>query len=168
MINGIKKINKYLIYDIFGMVIYGLILYFGFIWLAKFALVYACLWNFCLIILALAFDGYTNRMMQSDDIIMMFKKKYDVKKAYHMIMGGFITFKTLLYLLYIFILIISQIIEFTPTLVSENLSNFIHANNYSILFLLAFDTLVAQFSKDKERIQKISTKFKEYMSENQD
>ena len=166
MLNRIKQINKYLIYDIFGMAAYGLFLYFGFTWLAGLSLIYGYLWNYALIILAISFDGYANKMMLSDATIMMLKEKYDVEKAYRMIAGGFITFKTLLYLFYLFILIASQIIDVNPALISENLVNFILANNYSILFLLAFDSFIGQFSKDNERKKKILEKIKK--SENQD
>jgi hypothetical protein len=167
MRNGIKQINKYLVYDIFGMAIYGLFLYFGFTWLAGFSLVYGFLWNYALIIIAITFDGYANKMMQSDKIIMMFKEKYGIERACRLIAGGFITFKTLLYLFYLFILIASQIIDVNPTLLGENLVAFILANNYSILFLLAFDSFIGQFSKDKGRKQKIIEKIQRPSAENQ-
>jgi hypothetical protein len=163
-----NRINKYLIYDIFGMAAYGLILYFGFTWLAGFALLYAYLWNFALIIVAVSFDKYFDRMMRSDKTIMLMKDKFGSEKTVSMLTGGFISFKTLIYLLYMFILIASQIIDFNPDLLSDNLVNFIQANNYSILFLLAFDTLIGQFSKDRERMKKIAEKLKKDSSEDED
>jgi hypothetical protein len=98
---------------------------------------------------------------------MLMKKKFGAEKTESMLTGGFISFKTLIYLLYLFILIASQIIDFNPDLIGENLVNFIQANNYSILFLLAFDTLIGQFSKDKERMKKIAEKLKEDSSEDE-
>lgn len=164
----IRRINKYFIYDVFGAAVYGLILYFGFTWLVGFSLLYAYLWNFALIILAISFDGYTNKFLQSDEAIKLLMKKYSTEKVYSMITGGFITFKTLLYLFYIFILIASQIINFSPSLISGNLVNFIQANDYSVLFLLAFDTLIGQLSKDREKMKKASEKLKNFLIEDQD
>ena len=168
MKSKIKKINKYLIYDILGMAVYGLILYFGFTWLAKFSLLYAYLWNFALIILAVLINGYTDKIMQSDKAIMMCKQKYGAEKTYLMLSGGFISFKTLIYSFYLLILIFSQIIDFNPALIGENLVNFVRSNNYSILFLLAFDTLIGQFSKGREKTKKIISKLEEFSFENQD
>jgi hypothetical protein len=168
MKNKIRQINKYLIYDILGMAAYGLILYFGFTWLAGFSLLYAYLWNFALIIFAVALDKYFDKLMKSDKMLMLMKEKYGTEKAVLMLTGGVISFKTLIYLFYIFILIASQIIDFNPALIDGNLVDFIHANNYSILFLLAFDTLVRQFSKDRERMRKVAEKIKDSLSENQD
>lgn len=168
MPKGLKQVNKYFIYDILGTVIYGLILYFGFTWLSRLSLVYGYLWNFALVILTTLFDRYSIKNMQSDKMVMMMIEKYGIEKTKRMMTGGFITFKTLLYFFYIFILIASQVIKFNPTLISENLVNFILANDYSILFLLAFDTLIVQFSKDKERNNYILEKLNKYSSENQD
>jgi hypothetical protein len=101
-----NKINKYVIYDILGMLAYGLILYFGFTWLAGFALLYAYLWNFTLIICAVALDKYFDKMMKSDKMLMLIKEKYGAEKAARMLTGGFISFKTLIYLFYPFIVCI--------------------------------------------------------------
>jgi len=158
MRNKKRPINKYFIYDILGMAAYGLILYFGFTWLAGFSLLFANLWNFSLIILAVSFDGYAVKMMQSDAVIKKYKEKYGSEKAHLMMAGGFVSFKTLIYLLYLFILIASRVIDFNPTLLGENLANFVLSNNYSILFLLAFDTLIGQFSKDRERTKIVLSK----------
>jgi hypothetical protein len=106
--------------------------------------------------------------MRSDKTIMLMKDKFGSEKTVSMLTGGFITFKTLIYLLYMFILIASQVIDFNPDLLSDNLVNFIQANNYSILFLLAFDTLIRQISKDRERMKKIAKKLKEDSSEDVD
>jgi hypothetical protein len=160
-----NKINKYLIYDILGTLAYGLILYFGFTWLAGFALLYAYLWNFALIIFAVALDKYFDTILKSDKMLMLMKEKYGSEKTALMLTGGFLSFKTLIYLFYLFILIASQIIDFNPALIGENLVNFIHANNYSILFLLAFDTVIGQFSRDRERMKKIAEKLKESSGE---
>ena len=168
MRNRIKQINKYLILDVVGMIVYGLILYFGFALLAGLSLLCAYLWNFVLIILAISFDVYTEKMLKSVKTMMMLKKEYGTEKAYSMITGGFVSFKTLIYLFYLIILVISQIISFSPALFGENLVNFIAANNYSILFLLAFDTFIGQFSKDREKKKKHLEILKGHFAENDD
>ena len=149
------RINKYFIYDIIGMAVYGLILYFGYIWLSGISPVYGYIWNCVLIIIALSFDGFTNKMLHSNETILLFREKYNYEKIFRMIVGGFISFKTLLYLFYMFILITSPIIDIKPTLLDKNIINFIQANNYSILFLIAFDTFIGQLSKDREKSKKI-------------
>ena len=153
-----NQINKYFLYDILGIAAYGAILYFGFIWLAGLSVLYAYLWNFALIILAVAFESYTEKLWQSDDVITMYKNKHGSEKAYLIIAGGWISFKTLIYSFYLIILIASRIIDFNLTLLSENLVDFVLSNNYSILFLLAFDTLIGQFSKDRKRTKRILSK----------
>ena len=168
MRNRIKQINKYLIYDIFGAVVYGLILYFGFTWLAGFSLLYAYLWNYALIILAVSLDIGVSKIMQSDELVMLLKKKHGAEKTGLMLSGGFISFKTLIYFFYLFILTASQIIDFNPELIGGNLAGFVLSNNYSILFLLAVDTLVGQFAKDRGKTKKILEKLKESANENQD
>ena len=153
-----KPINKYFLYDILGIAAYGSVLYFGFIWLAGLSVLYAYLWNFALIILAVAFESFAERFLQSDNVIAMYKKKHGTKKAHLMMAGGWLSFKTLIYSFYLIILIASRLIDFNPALVSENLADFVLSNNYSILFLLAFDTLIGQFSKDRARTKNILSK----------
>jgi len=153
-----KPINRYFLYDILGITAYGSMLYFGFIWLAGLSVLYAYLWNFALIILAVASESWAEKFWQSDNAITMYKKKYGTEKAHLMIAGGWISFKTLIYSFYLIVLIASRIIDFNPALVSENIADFVLSNNHSILFLLAFDTLIGQFSKDRERTKRILSK----------
>lgn len=160
MSNRIGHINKYLVYDILGIAVYGLVLYFGFTWLAGFSLLYASLWNFALIVLAVAFDAYANKIVQSDETIKLMKEKYNAEKVDHMIRGGFVSFKSLIYLFYLFLLVASKTIDINPAIASENFVHFIHTNDYSIVFLLAFDTFINQFAKDRESVKIISEKLK--------
>ena len=102
---------------------------------------------------------------------MQLKKEKDAEKNYRLIqwiMDSFVSFKTILYLFYVVILIVSQVISINPTLVGENISNFIMANNYSILFLIAFDMLLSQFTKDKERMKEISENLKKSLAEKEE
>jgi hypothetical protein len=79
-----------------------------------------------------------------------------------------VSFKPDLYLFYIFLLILSQIIDLHPTLVGEDFRNFILANNYSILLLVAFDMLMGQLAKDREKLKRLSESIKKHMAEKQE
>ena len=171
MSNKIKQIAKHLFYILWSNVLYGLILYFVFTWLAGYSLLYAYFWNFTLIILGLSIDAYFLKMLQSKKILTQLKEGKDAEINYRLIqwlVDSFVSFKTILYLFYIIILIISQIIDVNSTFLDESISNFILANNYSILFLVAFDMLLTQFSKDKERMKKISENLKKSLAENKE
>ena len=169
MLNLIKRISKYILFAFIANAAYGVILYFVFTWLAGYSLLYAYFGNFALIIIVLATDEYyTHIMMQSEKFIAKLKKEKDPEKAYRSLkwaLSNFGSFKTDLYLFYILILVFSQIIEFNPALVGKNLGDFIRANNYSILFLIGFDTLIGQFSKDRARMKKILAKIKESLNQ---
>jgi hypothetical protein len=171
MPNKIIRIIKFILYDLIFVVIYGLILYFVFIWLSGYSLLYAYLGNLALILLVLALDEYMIRMLQSKDIVMGLIKENNKEKNYssiQSIMDNTISFKTELYLFYVFILIFSQIIDFSPALVSNDFSKFILANSYSILLLIAFDRIIQNFSNDRKRMKKVSANFKKSLNENQD
>ena len=162
MSNKIKQIGKHLFYILWSNVIYGLILYFLFTWLAEYSLLYAYFGNLSLIIIGLAIDAYFLKILQSKKLMMQLKEENDAKnyRLIQRLVDSFVSFKTILYLFYVIILIFSQILTINPTFVGENISNFILANNYSILFLIAFDMLLGQFSKDKERMKEISENMK--------
>ena len=168
MQNKIRQIGNHLLYVLWSNVIYGLIVYHVFILLARHSLLYAYLGNLVLIILGLLIDAYTIKMLQSKKFIQQLKEEKGAEKNYRVvkrIIDNFVSFKTALYMFYVFILIFSQIIVFDPTLVGENISNFILANNYSILFLIAFDMLIKQFSEDKRKMKAISEKFQKSLTE---
>ena len=98
------------------------------------------------------------KTIQSKEFILKIQKEKDSDKIYRYFKAGFdnaISFKTELYLFYVFILIGSQIVEFNPTLVGNNLSNFISTNNHGILVLIALDQLIGRFNNESERINKI-------------
>ncbi|MCL2157352.1 MAG: hypothetical protein FWH54_04970 [Methanobrevibacter sp.] len=171
MIKKIKRISNYLLYILLTNVIYGLILFFVSTSLAKYSLSYAYLGNIALIIIGLALDEYNLKMLQSKNLVMQIKKDNDSLKNYRLIqwiMNNFVSFKTILYVFYVFILMVSQITDFNPTLISGDLEIFIFTNRYSILLLIGFDRLIKQFSNDRIRINKISSKFNKYWNEYQD
>jgi hypothetical protein len=153
------------------IVVYGLISFLVFTWLAGYSLLHASIGNLVLIVLVLAIDEYMIKAFQSEKLIMRIKMENDPEKTYRSLQSGLNiagSFKADLYLFYVIVLIFSQIIDFDPALVNENFGNFISANNYSILFLIAIDMLIGQYSKDRARLKKISEKFKEAFTKNQE
>ena len=168
MLNRIPKVVNYILYILWTNIIYGLILYWSYTWLAGYSLILAYFGNLALIVLGLALDELILKMYQSEKFVMELKKDMDAEKGYRLVqwlMDNFVSFKTVLYLFYLFILIASQIIDSNPALLGEGLRSFILANSYSILLLIAFDVLIGQFSKDREKMQKISAKLKKSLTE---
>jgi len=171
MLINIIRLSRYILCALIANAAYGVLLYFVFTWLAGYSLLYAYLGNLALIILILAIDEYTHKILQSEKFIMKLKKEKDPEKSYRSLEWGlsnFGSFKTDLYLFYVFILVFSQIIEFHPSLVGDNLGGFIRANSYSILFFIAFDTLLGQYSKDRKRMKEILATIKKSLDEIQD
>ena len=169
MPDRITRIIRSVLFILYTNVIYGFILYWVFIWLSGYSLLYAYLGNLALIIIGLAWDESNQRLLRSKKLVDMIKKEKDVEKNFRFIqkiINDFISFKTALYLFYAVILIVSQILSYSPALANENIVNFIRANEYSILLLVAFDTIIVNFSKDKQRMQETSQKLNEYLSDN--
>ncbi|MCL2296200.1 MAG: hypothetical protein FWC29_03855 [Methanomassiliicoccaceae archaeon] len=101
---------------------------------------------------------------------MKIKKEKDAEKALRIAqlqMDNFVSFKAALYLFYILILIISQVVEPDPALIGGDLETFVHVTKYSILLLVAYDLLIEQFSKDKRRMKKITALFNKHWNEEQ-
>ena len=172
MLNKIKQISAYLLFSLISIVVYGLILYLVFSWLVGYSILHAYIGNLALIILTLAIDEYyMKKLMKSDELIIQMMKGEDSKKKYRSIQRGLNnvgSFKADVYLFYILILVFSQIIEYRPALVGESLGAFFHVNSYSILLLLAFDTLAGQYSKDRERMKTILDRIEKSLPETQD
>jgi len=159
MLNKIMKLIKHLLYAVTSNVLYGVAVYYIYTALVGKSLVYVYLVNLVLIVLFLVLDEAVLRMWESEKFVMQLKNEKNFRKDYRYIklyFDAFVSFKTILYLFYIFILFAAQIINLYPTLINENLVNFVFANNYSILLLIATDQLIGQFLKDKRRIKKIS------------
>jgi len=85
-----------------------------------------------------------------------------------LILDNFVSFKAVLYLFYMLILIVSEIFELEQTLVGINLVNFITVTKYSILLLVAFDMLIAQFTKDRQRVRTIAADYRKHIGGSQD
>ena len=166
----LKQITTYTLFSFITNVVYGFILYFVFTWLSGYSQLYAYMGNLVLIIAVLAMDEYTLKMLQSEKFVTKLKQEKDPEKSYRFIqqaLNNIGSFKADLYLFYVIVLVVSQVVQFYPTLVGENLVNFILANNYSILFLIAFDALIGQFSKDRTKMKNILEKLKQSLDENQ-
>jgi hydroxyethylthiazole kinase-like uncharacterized protein yjeF len=162
--NKIAQICKHSLYIVLSNIIYGLVLYFVFTWLSGFSLLGAYMGNLALIILGLGIDEYSQRMLLADDLAKQLKSEKNVEQSYRTIqrlMDSFVSFKTVLYLFYIVILVFSQVIQAYPTLVSGTLSEFILANSYSILFLIALDMLIRQFTDDRVRMKAASDRLRQ-------
>ena len=171
MLEKIMQIGKNLLFSLFSIVILGVVIYFFTSWLTGYSLLYAYIGNLLLIIFILIADELMQVYMQSDKFVMQMKKEKDIMKKYRSIQFGlenFVSFKTDLYLFYIIILIGSEIVNFYPTLASDNFSNFFLINRYNILLLFAFDSLIEKISENKEKMKKISAKLKKSLTENQE
>jgi len=161
MPNRITRIGKQLLSSLLTISIYGLISYFLTVWLIGYSLVYAYLGNLALIVMVLTFDALMLRWYESDTFIARAKEHKDGERALrklHQQVEGSVSFKTDLYLFYIFLLVASQIIEFNPALIGEEMGSFIFATRYSILLLVAIDMLIKQFTEDGERTRALSEK----------
>ncbi|MCL2816861.1 MAG: hypothetical protein FWD39_00540 [Clostridiales bacterium] len=175
MPDKLKKLFKRLMYAVFSNVLYGLLVYCLYIWVIGYSPLYVYLGNLALIVLFLVWDEGYLRSFRSKKIVMQLKrelKKEQAKEKYYrwvqFLFDGFVSFKTMLYLFYILILIFSQIVEFNPELINKDLADFIFANKYSILLLIALDQLIGQFSKDREKIRDVSAEFEKNWNESQD
>jgi len=164
MLNKFKKITGYLLYILYSNIIFGFILYYTFTWLVGYSPLYAYLGNLAFIILGLILDEYVIKVLVRDLQLKKRAKKSE-KVLIISLLSSYISFKTVLYLFYIFILIISQIIKFYPDLLNEALGNFISANTYSILLLMSIDKIILQFIKDRSKMNEILEKFKDYLNE---
>ena len=162
---------RYLLYALITNIIYGFILYYVCTWLAGYSLLYAYLGNLALIVMGLAMDEYTLKIYRSKKLVEQIKNEKDKEMNYRLVlwaMESFVSFKTVLYVFYILIMILAQVADFYPALMSGSLGNFILTTQYSIVLLVAFDMLAGQFSKDRKRMKKISTEFVERFAENQE
>jgi len=165
MVDRIKQIVKYVAYFLFAGVLWGLFMYFVYTWLAGYSLLIAYLGNFLLIIVALIADEASfkifEKAMESEEHLDVLRND----RFFQFFLDSYISFKAILYLFYIFTMVFSQIIDYYPTLVHENLASFIIANEYSILLLVAVDLFSGQFTNDKQRRRELFENFKKHLAE---
>ena len=171
MSSKIAQRIPFILLQIVSMAVMWLVLYFVYYWLSGYSLALAYLANILFIILIIVIDEFTIKQLESSIKLSRGKTKEEREKDYQIIkksLNNSVSFKTDLYLIYVFVLIASQVLAIYPGLVGEELSSFIHANNYSILLLIALDMLSRQFGKDKKRIKEISDSIDKSMSEDKD
>ena len=169
MLNKFKKTSKYLLYILWTNTIFGLIYFFVFIWLVKYSLLFAYLGCLLLIIIGLLLDMYIKEFITLESFVKLNEKEQkQSKKFIFLILDSFVSFKTVLFVFYFFILIISQIINIAPSFAGEILKNFILANNSGIVLIIAFDRIVSQFSKDRKDTEEKSEKLNAYLYKSQD
>jgi len=157
----LKQFCKYLVYGLLAGALWGLLMYFTFTWLSGYSILLAYLGNVVLIIIALAADESTfklyDQFLESDELV----GELDKSRFFHLFLDAFVSFKAILYLFYILILFLSQIIDAYPGLVPASIEGFVHANNYSILILVAIDLFSGQLVVDKKRRTSLAGRFRE-------
>ena len=167
----IKKVIKYTAYILVTNILYWCAVYFTHTWLSGYSFLLAYLVNLAFILFGLALDGWMYRFYESEKFIAAMKKEKDIEKSFRMIrlqLDSFVSFKTVLYIFYGLIAVFSQIMDFYPELIGGNVGNFIKANSYSILLLIAFERISAQFARDRQRVGAISEKLERDLTENQE
>ena len=170
MLDKIKHAKNYLLYAICSNIIFGFIYYLVFSQLVKHSLLAAYLGCLALIFIGLCLDKYLIKDLISEKTVAQIKKldATDQHKNYRLVqslLGSFVSFKTILFVFYFLILVASQVLNIAPSLANEEISNFITANSYGMVLLLAFDRIIGQFSKDREMTKEKSEFFEKAMEE---
>ena len=164
----LRRIGRYVGYMLWTNILYGLLVYWTFTWLAGYSMLYATLGNLALIVLGLVIDEAALRLLVSPKLVAELQAEKTGQQAHRQvqwILESFISFKSILYLFYVVILILSQALEYAPTLLNAHLRAFISANNSSILFLVAVDALIGQFSRDRSRITRTAQQLKDMLAQ---
>lgn len=175
MQNKLKRMGQYLAFFLLSNTLYGTLLYLTVTNLAKISLLYAYLGNLALIFLGLALDTFILRKSASTKAlsaqlrtIKNAKEKEQALRQIRWYFRHWMSFKTSLFLFYIAVLLLSQILRFYPGLVGEEFATFISTIDYSILVLLAFKDFGEEFAKDKDNAKKLSEEFEACLAEQQE
>ena len=162
----LKKISTIAVYTVFALVsavVYGLFaFYIIYRDLAGGSMLHTYLWNVVLIIVILLIDKLILARMQSKEFIVT-KKNYIFALWMHI--ENYVSFRTTIYLFYIFILVASRVSTIDPGLVSEDFRSFVLSIEYGLILVIAFDKLIEHLYKDIKRVKIVSDKFKKYLSE---
>ena len=166
----IKSNGKYFIYALFTNIIFGAIYYLVFWWLIRYSLLYAYFGCLLLIFIGLWLDKQTLEYITSDKLIVELKGMTQVDKKKNSslikwIFKSYVSFKTILFIFYFVIIIVSQIINIAPDFVGKDISNFVMANSYGIVLLLAWDRIKGQFAKDREEMEEKAISFEKQVNE---
>ena len=156
-------IAKYMFYTLVMAALYGYTAFFLiYRQLTDGSLLYTYIGNMVLIIIFLTIDYIIHGVLQSKGFIIT-EKNY--RFARFLYLDSLVSFKTTVYLFYIIVLVVSQIISFRPTPANAEIANFFTTIEYGILFVIALDTLIGSVFKDMERIDGITAKFKGFINE---
>ena len=157
MANKTIPIITYLVYSIFSATVYGIFAFFViYRGLAGEVMMNAYLWNILFIIGFLVLDKFVNDVLLSKELVIT-KKIYLAMTLVHTV--TFISYKTTLYLFYIFVLIASRVSLLSPELVADDFRNFVLSIEYCLILVVVFDKFIEYLIKEDVRIKRISTKF---------
>jgi len=155
--NKPSQLAAYLIHSLFSAAVYGFVTYFFvFRLLSGESVLRAYIWNIVFIALLLVLDKLINETLLSKELVIT-KANYFFAMLVHIL--SFISFKTVLYLFYTFILVISRVSILEPDLFSESFRGFVLSIEYCLILVVAFDKFTEYLSKDTERIKRITAKF---------
>ena len=137
--------------------IYGLFAYFViYVGIANRVMMHSYLWNIVFIIIFLILDYIANETLLDDRFIIT-KKTYLFAMIIHS--AYLISFKTTLYLFYIFALVVSRVSILDPSIFGEDFRNFILAIEYCLILLVVFDKFVEYLAKEDKKVRRITAKF---------
>ena len=152
------KMLLYGLYSLVSAVVYGYaayeVIYLRF---ARESMLHAYLYNALAIVGALVVDKLVQNHMLSEKFTVTRKNR---ALARFLLFDNLVSFKTVVYLFYTFILIASRVSVMRPELVSETFRGFVLSIEYCLILVVAFDKFIDHLSKDMARIRKISRKFK--------
>jgi hypothetical protein len=156
---SVKKsdLTIYMVYAVINAAIYGVfsffVIYRG---LAGGVMLYSYLWNIAAIIVLLSIDKLVNNVLLSKEYIIT-KQNYFISAVVHAL--SFISFRTVLYLFYIAVLIVSRMSILEPNLIPSEFQSFVLSIEYCLILLVVFDKFFAYLLQDDERIRRIAGKF---------
>ena len=157
-----KRLFFHIIEAVGITVFYGLFSYFVvYRLLADEVMLYAYLWNIGIIFTLLFIEKTTDVIVFSEDFL-EFRKSAPGRvftKIFYFL--GYVSFRTELYLFYIFVLIGSRVSILEPALISNNVQRFLFSVEYCLIVLIVFDKFIEQLFKDDKRVRKITSRLLE-------
>jgi len=164
----VRQLVEYVAYGLIAGVLWGLVMFFLFTWLVGYSVLLAYLVNIALIVAAVAADERAFRMydryLESDEAL----RRLARSRFFRLFLDAFVSFKAILYLFYILIMMFSQAIADYPGLVPQSVKAFISANEYSVVVLVAVDLFSGQLRIDRQRRRQLATRFEQRLTEMRD
>ena len=162
MQNKTVQICLYILHSLLFAGIYGVfgfyVIYRG---LAGGVMLNAYFWNIAFIVGFLVLDKVVNDILLDKEYIIT-KENYLITMVVHSL--SLISFRTILYLFYTFILIASRVSILEPELLNDEFRSFVFSIEYCLILLVAFDKFIEQLLRDDRRIRRISTKFMAFVT----